>query len=393
MTDQVDETGVLVRSKAPVSGISVPGHLGIGTDLVHSLDYVVMLQVLFNIAAGEVNTPRGVWKQLQDRGIRSAKNANELVGKNAVYEAFARLITAGYLRRIEVPNEVPGRRPTIAYEVFDNPAWNPAWQATKAGTEPLESEATQVENAQVNPLPGTPDVAFREANVSAGQPTSLNAGSGVQGSGVPERGKRAVPAGQPTSRVPERGKASPPHPPEEEGGTPSPSPLKPAAAPRRGGRHAAAKDVPEVPAEAAAAAAAWLRSLPGKWAAGLQRSQSLAPWLVHNAELTGWQLDLPLRLYLTRNEAGKKPVEDHGRVLAYRIQNMQERAAVMAAAEATDEPETPEQTPGGLPPWCGTCNGGQRPHAAYMRTVETGDELVRCPKCHPAVAARRTGRA
>ena len=39
----VDESGRLTAAKAPVSGVSVPRHMGVGSDLVHTLDYVVLL--------------------------------------------------------------------------------------------------------------------------------------------------------------------------------------------------------------------------------------------------------------------------------------------------------------------------------------------------------------
>lgn len=206
-----DPSGQIVRAQAPASGVSVPAHLGIGSDLVHSLDYVVVLQVMFNLASGIQSTPMGVWKQLQARGIRSAKNANELVGKNAVYESFARLVEAGYLRRTQLPHPtLPGRKGPVVYEAFDNPAWNPDWQARQAGTDPLERS---VEKPQVGTLPGTTDPAFGEAAKAAGRNASRNAGSGNDGSGVPGSVTRSVPAGQDASLVPGIGIASPPTPP------------------------------------------------------------------------------------------------------------------------------------------------------------------------------------
>ncbi|MBW1603575.1 hypothetical protein JJV70_15980 [Streptomyces sp. JJ66] len=93
----VDGASRIVQSRAPASGVSVPRHLGAGSDLAHSLDYVVMLQVMFNLASGIECTPVAVWQQLQQRGIRSAKDAKELVGRNEVYEAFGHLTDAGLL--------------------------------------------------------------------------------------------------------------------------------------------------------------------------------------------------------------------------------------------------------------------------------------------------------
>ncbi|MFH9590679.1 hypothetical protein ACH4LS_36770 [Streptomyces luteogriseus] len=193
--------------------------MGVGSDLVHSLDYVVLLQVMFNLASRLESTPLSVWKQLQERGIRSAKNARELVGKNAVYESFARLLEAGYVRRTQLPHPTkPGRKGPVVYEVYDNPAWNPDWSPT---SETADHEKVK---PQVATLPGTPEPVSREAGKAAGQNASRNAGSGNDGSGVPGSGNRRVPAGQNASLVPGSGMASPPHPPEEVT-TSSPYPL------------------------------------------------------------------------------------------------------------------------------------------------------------------------
>ncbi|MBD3550007.1 hypothetical protein [Streptomyces sp. JV180] len=281
----IDETGVLRRGKAPVSGVSVPGPIGYGSLLAHSLDYVVILHLLFSIAEGSSPTPLKVWKELQARGIKSSKNAAELVGKNAVYESFGRLIEAGLVRRVEVPNVRPGRRPTIAYDVYDNPAWNPDWQAQQVGSDPLvpEEPATgHSANPQVSPRPGTPDVAFGEADKPAGQPTSRNAGRGVRGTGVPERGARRVPAGQPTSGVPGRGKPSPPHPPEEEDSS-SPNPLTRTTGPLPSQR----EEEREFAVEEIAAAQDFLQRME-RWQAGLATARKCAPRLLRAMRTQGW---------------------------------------------------------------------------------------------------------
>ncbi|WP_416519976.1 hypothetical protein [Streptomyces achromogenes] len=377
----ITESGQIVRAQAPASGVSVPAHLGVGTDLVHSLDYVVMLQVLFNLASGVQSTPLTVWKQLQARGIRSAKNAKTLVGRDAVYESFARLVDAGYLRRTQLPHpELPGRMGPVVYETFDNPAWNPEWQARQAGTDPL----TEVdEKPQVGTLPGTPDPVTPEAGKPAGRNASRNAGSGNDGSGVPGSVNRPIPAGQDASGVPGSRMAHPPHPPEEEVGTTSPNPQKPATASRRQKGKA-----PEVAPEAAAAAAQFLMRLPGKWAVGLKRAENLSPWLVRNAELTGWSLDLELRMYLTRPEPGKREPNSYGAVLAHRIRDMQPRDAVLEAAAAADaagqsaEQEAPARP--GLPDWCGKCES-----PTYRWFAPEDGPAKQCPDCNPAVVGRR----
>ncbi|WP_206308424.1 hypothetical protein [Streptomyces sp. A1277] len=386
------EHGAITRAQAPVSGVSVPAHMGVGTDLVDGLDYVVLLQVFFDVASAAEVTPLKVWERLKERGIRSTKNRDELVGRNSVYESFARIIAAGYLLRVELPNEKrPGRKGRIAYKLYDNPAWNPAWQARHVGSDPLAPSDAASKEPQVGTLPGIREAVNRDvenAKKSAGQNASRNEGSGVAGSLVPGSGGRRVPAGQNASPVPGSVKAPPPHPPGEVGTT-SPSPHKNATASRRSKQAA-----PDVAPEAAATAAKFLRNLPGKWAAGLQRAESLAPWLVRNAELTGWELDMALRIYLTHQEDGQKPPTNYGNVLGYRIKNMQPREAVMAAAAEEKQGQAAGSKPSasGMPEWCGECNNGERPAMVYMRVVPStdpdDDSAPRCPRCHPAMARR-----
>jgi hypothetical protein len=136
---------------------------------------------------------------------------------------------------------------------------------------------------------------------------------------------------------------------------------------------------------AAAAAAQFLMRLPGKWAVGLQRAQNLAPWLVQNAEITGWTLDAGLRAYLTRPEPGKKPIDNFGAVLGYRIKDMQPRDAVLEAAAAVDEPEQTEQAAAtaALPDWCTECDSPE-----YRWIVPDEGAARQCPKCHPSAVAR-----
>lgn len=303
--------GRIVQAQAPVSGVSVPRHLGVGSDLTHSLDYVVMLQVMFNLASQTECTPVTVWQQLKERGIRSAKNADELVGKNAVHESFARLIAAGYIRRTRVPHPTkPGRLGPMVYEVFDNPAWNPGWEPA------AENEGQGQVKPQVGTRPGTPDLEFREEDKTAGQNTSRNAGRGNTRSGVLGRGTESVSAGQNTSGVPGRGMASPPHPPEEVT-TSSPFPLTDTS----GHRPAAPGEEGEVfdPRETAAAAR-FLQTLPQPWCVGRVKAKALAPVLLEAMSDQGWpklaDLDDRARVLLvqqlTKNPTG---VRNHGSVL------------------------------------------------------------------------------
>ncbi|MGG8318091.1 hypothetical protein ACQ9AR_33360 [Streptomyces lividans] len=274
----MDESGRLTAAKAPVSGVSVPRHMGVGSDLVHTLDYVVLLQVMFNLASSMESTPLSVWKQLQERGIRSAKNARELVGRNAVYESFARLLDAGYVRRTQLPHPTkPGRKGPVVYEVYDNPAWNPDWSPASP-----ETEGNGEAKPQVMTLPGTPEASFGEADKTAGQNASRNAGSGNDGSGVPGSGKRHVPAGQNASRVPGSGIASPPHPPEEEDSS-SPTPhTRPS-----GSLPSQREEGPEFSPEEICAAEDFLQQM-RLWQAGASTARSCAPKLLRTMLQQGW---------------------------------------------------------------------------------------------------------
>ncbi|MGY4973468.1 hypothetical protein ACWGCC_30375 [Streptomyces nigrescens] len=269
----IDSAGRIVQAQAPASGVSVPRHLGVGSDLVHSLDYVVMLQVMFNLASKVECTPIAVWRQLQERGIRSAKNANELVGKNAVYESFARLLAAGYLRRTRLPHpEKPGRLGPVVYEAFDNPAWNPDWTPEDHG------EA----KPQVGTRPGTPDMVSREEGKTAGQNTSRNPGRGNATSGVPGRSIRDVSAGQNTSGVPGRGIAPPPHPPEEEETPPPPTPSS-----SSGSLPSQREEKPEFSTAEIAAATDFLQRM-RRWQAGAATARKAAPRLLRAMRSQGW---------------------------------------------------------------------------------------------------------
>ena len=43
-----------------------------------------------------------------------------------------------------------------------------------------------------------------------------------------------------------------------------------------------------------------------------------------------------------------------------------------------------QAAPRGLAKWCGVCNVGEKPAAAYQRTRELSDGRdVPCPECHP----------
>ncbi|MFF7558261.1 hypothetical protein ACFZA9_35815 [Streptomyces olivaceus] len=236
---------------------------------------------MFNLASSMESTPLSVWKQLQERGIRSAKNARELVGKNAVYESFARLLEAGYVRRTQLPHPTkPGRKGPVVYEVYDNPAWNPDWSPTSPGVEGHDEGKSQVAT-----LPGTPEAEFREAGKTAGRNASRNAGSGNDGSGVPGSGKRHVPAGQNASRVPGSGIASPPHPPEEEdSSSPTPHTRPSGSLPSQPSQR---EEGAEFSPQEIGAAEDFLQQM-RLWQAGASTARSCAPKLLRTMSQQGW---------------------------------------------------------------------------------------------------------
>lgn len=277
-----NEHAPITRAEAPISGISLPAHLGIGTDLVDGIDYVVLIQVMFDTASGRKISPVLTWQRLQERGIRSTKNRAELVGRNTVYEAFSRIIESGYIERYEARNEKhPGRKGPVSYRVYDNPAWNPVWQAAQVGSDPLRVDT----NAQVGTLPGTGD-GLSHARPSNGKGAdgnaSRNQGSGVPGSGVPGSVKARVPAGRNASPVP----GSPPHP-LEEVTTSSPYPLSHGDGAKQ---HPSQTEGEEAgyAEEDLKAAADVLQVLPEPWTQGKLNAGRLAPKLLAVMAEQGW---------------------------------------------------------------------------------------------------------
>lgn len=87
----IDPSGPLIRAQAPASGVYLPRHIGVGSDLVHALDYVVYLQLQFNQASGLPSTAAVVLQQFRERGIRSEADDRELVHKTEIRESVARV--------------------------------------------------------------------------------------------------------------------------------------------------------------------------------------------------------------------------------------------------------------------------------------------------------------
>ncbi|MFE5711962.1 hypothetical protein ACFQ7J_14235 [Streptomyces sp. NPDC056501] len=293
-----DLTATIVRGQAPARAVTVQRAVAFSGRLTHQLDYVVFLHVLFAINSGMQVTVPGVVQSIREAGVRSAKNGNELVGRDAVYESFARLIEARFIRRTTIPNpKGKGYRGLTSYEVFEHFEDNPDY-APEAPSEEPETK-----------LP-----VFAETTVSAGQTTSGVRGnkgsSGVRGSGVRGRGGAFISAGQPTSANSGSGTGSPPHPPEEVT-TSSPNPLTNTtglepAAPEEEGR--------VFDSGATEAAARFLQMLPPPWSVGRVKAKAIAPVLLEAMADQGWPklADLDARSrrllveQLTKNPDGVK---------------------------------------------------------------------------------------
>ncbi|WP_447198322.1 hypothetical protein [Streptomyces hebeiensis] len=376
----------ITRAQALRPSVPLYRHMVYGSGLSNPLDFLIIMHVQFMCEDGKEFTVQDLVGALRAEGIRNANGKGDgLVGSKAVYEAVARLRGAGFLHRTQGNGGSFGK---VSYTFHEFPAADPGWTPP-----PMPESPTDL------PVPLTDEAVPVSNSVSAGQTASPHKASADKGSADRRSGKTRVPAGHTASPHRESGKPSPPHPPEGEVGTTSPSPLKPATPSRRNKQQR-----PDVAPEAAAAAREFLMKLPGPWAAGAQRAANLAPWLVQNAELTGWSLDLALRMYLTRRESGKRPVENYGAMLAYRVKEMQSREAVVQAAR---EAEEAKQQPQPVPPaadakpgrieWCGKCNNGEKPLEAFMRVIPSpdpaDDSVTRCPECHPAEVARRTARS
>ncbi|MER8236100.1 hypothetical protein [Streptomyces sp. NPDC094049] len=310
-----DVTAAIVRGQAPARAVTVQSAVAFSGRLTHQLDYVVFLHILFAINSGQRVTVPAIVRSLREAGVRSAKNGAELVGRDAVYQSFTRIIEARFIRRTTTANpKGKGYRGLTSYEVYehfeDNPDYSPEACA---------------------PAPGTKLPVFAETSVSAGQPTSGVRGrkgaSGVRGTGVRGRGGSFVSAGQPTSANTGSGRGSPPHPPEEVT-TSSPYPLGAGA---DGGAPAAREEGqgenPENPvpsAEDIEAAFQFLQVLPRPWTAGRVTARSLAPLLAAAVADQGWELDGALIAELIQNPEGvKRPTK----VLKSRIEDLPRRLA------------------------------------------------------------------
>ncbi|MEV7442959.1 hypothetical protein AB0O22_17700 [Streptomyces sp. NPDC091204] len=323
---EFDLAATIVRGQAPARAVTVQRAVAFSGRLTHQLDYVVYLHVLFAINSGAQVTVPGIVASVREAGVRSAKSGTELVGRDAIYESFARLIEARFIRRTTVPNpRGRGYRGLTSYEVYehfeDNPDYSPEGPEAQEGTK----------------LP-----VFAETAVSAGQPTSgvrgKMASSGVRGSralsAVRGSGGAYVSAGQKAVSANTGNKGAPPQTPPEEVTTSSPYPLTDTSgttllpSPREGEEVGYA-------AEDLDAAVDVLQLLPDPWTQGKLNATKLAPKLLKVMAQQGWPGIATVDRALLTRQLTKNPhkITNPYRLLAGdRIPNLP-RYAVVAAAK------------------------------------------------------------
>lgn len=361
-----------ITARGPVSSITIHAHMRSGPHAIleHPLDLVVVVELLFlfgeqarRASSDEplIVTPQAVLERLRERGVRSG-NGTRLVGRDAVYESFARLRAKGYIRRVLKVDEQTGQRAGVAYEFYDWPAWNP-----DAPTTTEETAGTAL--SQVGPTSGNAgsgDAGSRKENRAKSRfpqvaPTSGNAGSGNAGSRAkPQVGSTSGNAG------------SPPHPPVG-GGNTTPNPHRGTRAEKWAAACALHPDDYVPSDEQIKAAEEFLQALPGKWQLNVDDARALAPLLASRAHTQGRDLDVMLEVELMADDP-QNPARVPSRVMPTRI-----RAIKRLTADVRSTGDT-----GRLAEWCGECNRGELPAAAFQRIVELPDGRdIPCPKCHP----------
>ncbi|MFG3229355.1 hypothetical protein ACGF07_31860 [Kitasatospora sp. NPDC048194] len=352
----IEEFGAVLRG-APAKAVTIFRGMAFGGVLVHALDHLVLTHLLFAIASGEEITPQIVWKRLQSLGIVSAKREDVLVGREAVYASFARIIAAGYIHRVQLPHKNGGgRKGPVVYLAYEDPADNPDHGQATTSPETLARAQAQADAVARAKSQVTPQTGYREAvpsdsatnGVSAGQTANRVAVRGAAASGYPGRGEKVIPAGQTANRVAVRGEAAPPHTPPEGETPPTPRtttapPASADAVPGGGGvRSANGKNPAKAEREARLAAASeFLRNLPGAWECGIGPASRLAPLLVRVCTEQGWALGPELVAVLTEEKKGARPVDSYPATLKYRIGELKRyRGPASAGEPAGEQPPT-----------------------------------------------------
>ncbi|BBG20677.1 hypothetical protein RVR_P154 (plasmid) [Actinacidiphila reveromycinica] len=383
----MEETATFGRGAEPAPATTVMRHMVYGSGLTHALDYVVLLHLLFMLEEDRPVTVKDLWEALQVEGIRSAKNAKELVGRDAVYQSVTRLIEARFVHRVE-EGSAPGRFGSVRYLVYRQPAYHPEFTQPSDPWTPQDHPDFPHAKPQVTPLPGTPEAGTPEPprqGKTAGRTASRNAVSGNAGHGVPGSGNPRIPAGRTASGVPGSGTVSPPHPPSGGGGTSSPLPPVDGAGstggPAAPGEEEAVCFAPEDLAEAKR----FLMLLPAPWACGRKDAERIAPRLLEEVAAQGWQLDDDLARQLTLNPGGVKnyPVTLERK----RVPNLPLREAVQRRLPA---PAAPDQTGKCVKPGHGggTFTLDECPECRLQRRADQ----TRQGRPDPATEFRRLGR-
>nr|WSX25561.1 hypothetical protein OG690_38405 [Streptomyces tubercidicus] len=339
-TSNFDETGRIVQ-RGPVSGVTVHAHMRHGPHAVigHALDLTIIVELMFLLSEQArrppsdpplVVTPASVLERLREAGVKSG-NGSRLIGRDAVYESFARLRNKNYLRRIthRVDNKVSG----VSYEFYEFPAWNP----DPLPMPPDDSDASMQVGA-TSGIAGSGNAGNRSSNRTSRSSSQVKAASGNAGSGNARN--RSADTTFPQVGATSGNAGSPPHPPEEVT-TSSPYPL---AATKRKRAPQAEGEEAGYAAEDLEAAADVLQQLPDPWTQGKLNAGKLAPKLLTVMAEQGWPgIQDVDRLTLTR-QLTKNPhkVTNPYRLLASdRVPNLP-RYAVVVAAEQSAQAASPD---------------------------------------------------
>ncbi|WP_154686147.1 hypothetical protein [Streptomyces himastatinicus] len=324
-----------IAARGPVSGITIHAHMRSGPHAIvdYPIDLVVVTELSFQLAErartgpGEhppAVTPQSVLERLREMGVKSG-NGSRLIGRDAVYESFARLRAKGYLRRIihRADNKVSG----VSYEYYEFPAWNPEPPILEGdnGTSP------QVGAASGNAGSGNAGTRSGKRTKSRSpqvKPTSGNAGSGNAGSSTsPQVGAASGNAGSPP--LPPGGGTTPPPTPSTDGARQHPPQTEEEGVFDQ-------KDLD--------AAVAFLQSLPDPWFVGDKDAAHIAPELLAQMARKEWpcihEVDHSLLAScLATNPGGANNLVSILR--AKRIPNLRaySRAAARRAAGGRTKPE------------------------------------------------------
>ncbi|MGW8703116.1 hypothetical protein ACWGOK_40445 [Streptomyces eurythermus] len=247
------------------------------------LDLVVVVQLSFMLAEQSrsgprvepiVVTPLTLLERLRSLGVVSGNGAR-LVGRDALYESFNRLVAKGYIRRVKTRTE-RGLMAGVSYEFYDWPAWNP-----DAST-PADPAFVQVGSTSGNagcgdagsgstggPANGANQASMQVSSTS-GNAASGEAVSGEADSGFPQVSSTSGNAGHP------------PHPPEEVD-TSSPYPLTADSRPHP----PQTEEGPEFSPEDIRQAEVFLQQMK-RWQAGAATARKCAPRLLRVMRTQGW---------------------------------------------------------------------------------------------------------